>query len=139
MNSRMWRAGALRCATGRRSSAASISARNGVDPRRPRTKNARSCLTRPPAPFWGAEHIEGKVHARQPALEAPPAWLDLGRLGSRRPARPLESADPGKGSERRRGGQGGKNLLPVVAARLSGEDNRQPAPPPAEADAHRAQ
>ena len=46
-DSPMSRAGAPRCATARRSSAASISARSCAVPPRPRMRSARSCSTRP--------------------------------------------------------------------------------------------
>ena len=78
-------------------------------------------------------------HGRQPALEASSGRLDLGRLRARRPARPAQSGDPGEGAAGHRRGEGGKNLLPVAAARLSRRQRHQPAPQAAGADADRAQ
>ena len=88
--------------------------------------------------FIAVVTVDNRVVAKHASnLDAPPAGLNLGRLGPRRSARPAQPADPGQGPQRRRRGEGGQDLLPEPAARLSGRRRRQPAPPPA--TAHRQQ
>src|SRR5439155_17266480 len=54
----------------------------------------------------------------EPALEATPRRLDLGRLRPRRSARPLESADAAESERRSVRSEGRACVLPQPAARL---------------------
>ena len=65
---------------------------------------------------------------RAEALEEAARELDLGRLRGGRSARPHERAHPRQGQAGRRRGQGGQDLLPVDAARLSRRQRAEPAP-----------
>ena len=84
----------------------------------------------------GSPRPEGDETVTQ-AVEAAPTWLDLGRLGRRRRARPHQPAHAGEGPPGRARGRGRHQLLPQPAARLPRRDRAEPAPVPAGARAHR--
>src|SRR6185436_13050813 len=70
----------------------------------------------------------GGADGRAEALEEASGELDLGRLRSGRSARPHERAHARQGQAGHRRGQGGQDLLPVDAARLSRRQCAEPAP-----------
>ena len=61
------------------------------------------------------------------AVEATPTWLDVGRLGRRRRARPHQPAHAREGPPGRARGRGRHQLLPEPAARLSRRHRLEPA------------